>query len=102
MKALREHPRETLVETLPGLVNAFGDFEVVNRVDSWLIDITVAQNCVRNGVVLIGDAYQTSCPAAGTGVSRLLTDIERLCTRACAALDDFARDGGGKDRNVLR
>jgi 2-polyprenyl-6-methoxyphenol hydroxylase-like FAD-dependent oxidoreductase len=29
---------------------------------------------------LIGDAYQTSCPAAGTGVSRLLTDVERLCT----------------------
>ena len=39
----------------------------------------MAQNCVRNGVVLIGDAYQTSCPAAGTGVSRLLTDVERLC-----------------------
>lgn len=80
VKALRERPRETLIETLPGLVNAFGDFEVINRVDSWLTDITVAQNCVRNGVVLIGDAYQTSCPAAGTGVSRLLTDVERLCT----------------------
>ncbi|MER9407497.1 FAD-dependent monooxygenase [Mesorhizobium caraganae] len=80
VKALRERPRETLIETLPGLVKTFGDFEVINRVDSWLTDITVAQNCVRNGVVLIGDAYQTSCPAAGTGVSRLLTDVERLCT----------------------
>ncbi|MBA1138838.1 FAD-dependent oxidoreductase [Mesorhizobium neociceri] len=80
VKALRERPRETLIETLPGLVKTFGDFEVINRVDSWLTDITVAQNCVRNGIVLIGDAYQTSCPAAGTGVSRLLTDVERLCT----------------------
>jgi 2-polyprenyl-6-methoxyphenol hydroxylase-like FAD-dependent oxidoreductase len=30
--------------------------------------------------VLIGDAFQTKCPAAGTGVARLLVDVERLCT----------------------
>lgn len=80
VKALRDNPRQTLIETLPGLVKAFGDFEVIDRVESWLTDITVAENCVRDGAVLIGDAYQTSCPAAGTGVSRLLTDVERLCT----------------------
>ena len=79
VKALRERPRETLIDTLPGLVKAFGDFEVMDKVESWLTDITVAENCVKDGVVLIGDAYQTSCPAAGTGVSRLLTDVERLC-----------------------
>ena len=38
------------------------------------------ENFEHAGVVLIGDAFQTSCPAAGTGVSRLLTDVERLCT----------------------
>jgi 2-polyprenyl-6-methoxyphenol hydroxylase-like FAD-dependent oxidoreductase len=30
--------------------------------------------------VLIGDAFQTNCPAAGTGVARLLVDVDRLCT----------------------
>ncbi|MBP1860369.1 FAD-dependent oxidoreductase [Rhizobium herbae] len=79
-KAFRERPKETLTAALPGLVNTFGDFEVIGRIDSWLSDITVAEKCRREGVVLIGDAYQTSCPAAGTGVSRLLTDVERLCT----------------------
>jgi 2-polyprenyl-6-methoxyphenol hydroxylase-like FAD-dependent oxidoreductase len=44
------------------------------------MDLAVAQNVRQDGVVLIGDSYQTSCPAAGTGVSRLLTDVERLCT----------------------
>lgn len=39
----------------------------------------VAENVDQNGIVLIGDAFQTSCPAAGTGVTRLLTDIDRLC-----------------------
>lgn len=80
VKALREAPKETLTSTLPGLTRVLGDFEVVGRVQNWLTDITVARNCVQDGVVLIGDAYQTSCPAAGTGVSRLLTDVERLCT----------------------
>lgn len=79
-KALRQSPKETLTQTLPGLTRVLGDFEVVDRVQGWLTDITVAQNCRQDGVVLIGDAYQTSCPAAGTGVSRLLTDVERLCT----------------------
>jgi 2-polyprenyl-6-methoxyphenol hydroxylase-like FAD-dependent oxidoreductase len=80
IKALRDKPKETLTETLPGLSKVLGDFEVIDRVQSWLTDITIAENCRQAGVVLIGDAFQTSCPAAGTGVSRLLIDIERLCT----------------------
>jgi 2-polyprenyl-6-methoxyphenol hydroxylase-like FAD-dependent oxidoreductase len=34
----------------------------------------------RPGVVLVGDAYSTSCPAAGTGVNKVLTDVHRLCS----------------------
>ena len=34
----------------------------------------------RDGVVLIGDASQTTCPAAGNGVTRVLTDVTQLCT----------------------
>ncbi|MDQ2804548.1 MAG: hypothetical protein M3Y41_18390 [Pseudomonadota bacterium] len=33
----------------------------------------------RAGVVLIGDAFQMSCPATGTGIVRLMTDVDRLC-----------------------
>jgi 2-polyprenyl-6-methoxyphenol hydroxylase-like FAD-dependent oxidoreductase len=80
VKAFREKPKETLLATLPGLPAVLGDFEITGRVQNWLMDIAVADNCRQAGVVVIGDAYQTSCPAAGTGVSRLLTDVERLCT----------------------
>jgi 2-polyprenyl-6-methoxyphenol hydroxylase-like FAD-dependent oxidoreductase len=80
VKEFRQNPQEILLATLPGLPKVFGDFEIVDRVQNWLMDITVAENCRQAGVVLIGDAFQTSCPAAGTGVSRLLTDVERLCT----------------------
>lgn len=80
VKLLREHPKDALTATFPSLVESFGDFEIVGQVESWLTDITIAENCRQDGVVLIGDAYQTSCPATGAGVSRLLTDVERLCT----------------------
>ncbi|MGN6536854.1 MAG: FAD-dependent oxidoreductase [Mesorhizobium sp.] len=79
VKAFRESPTETLAATLPGLRKVLGDFQVVGRVQNWIMDLAVAENCRQDGVVLIGDAYQTSCPAAGTGFSRLLTDVERLC-----------------------
>ena len=79
VRSLREEPTRTLRQTLPGLARALGEFEVLDPVQNWLMDIAVADNCRQDGVVLIGDAFQTSCPAAGTGVSRLLCDIERLC-----------------------
>jgi 2-polyprenyl-6-methoxyphenol hydroxylase-like FAD-dependent oxidoreductase len=42
--------------------------------------LAVAEGHLQPGIVLIGDAFQTSCPAAGTGVARLLADVDRLCT----------------------
>ena len=80
IREFRQNPKAVLLQTLPGLGRHLGDFEIPGRVQNWLMDISVADNPRQAGVVLIGDAYQTSCPAAGTGVSRLLTDVERLCT----------------------
>jgi 2-polyprenyl-6-methoxyphenol hydroxylase-like FAD-dependent oxidoreductase len=77
---LRREPKATLLRTLPGLSRFLGDFQVVDRVQNWVMDLCRMENYEHDGVVLIGDAFQTSCPAAGTGVSRLLTDVERLCT----------------------
>ena len=79
VKAFRESPGQVLASTLPGLAAVLGDFEVVGPVQNWIMDLSVATNCRQAGIALIGDAYQTSCPAAGTGVSRLMTDVEQLC-----------------------
>jgi 2-polyprenyl-6-methoxyphenol hydroxylase-like FAD-dependent oxidoreductase len=80
VKALRERPKDTLAATFPGLARVLGNFEVPGRVDSWISDIAVVENHRQDGIVLVGDAFQTACPATGTGVSRLLTDVERLCS----------------------
>ena len=79
--AFRHEPKETLLRVLPGLRAFLPDIELVGKVQLFVMDLSVVENHHREGVVLIGDAFQTSCPAAGTGVSRLLVDVERLCTK---------------------
>jgi len=80
MRELRRDTRRTLLRLMPGLERYLGDFEIAGQVHNWVMDLSVTEGHLQPGVVLIGDAYQTNCPAAGTGVSRLLVDVERLCT----------------------
>ena len=44
-------------------------------------DIMTLDDCLLDGIVFIGDAYQTSCPSTGTGVTKVLTDTLILCNR---------------------
>ncbi|WP_193760201.1 FAD-dependent oxidoreductase [Bradyrhizobium yuanmingense] len=80
MRELRREPEATVLRLLPGLRSYLGDFRVTDRVQNWVMDLTVVEGHLRPGIVLIGDAFQTNCPAAGTGVARLLVDVDRLCT----------------------
>ncbi|WP_461357481.1 FAD-dependent oxidoreductase [Bradyrhizobium sp. USDA 4454] len=80
MRELRRDTRRTLLRLMPGLERYLGDFQIVGQVQNWVMDLSVTEGHLQPGVVLIGDAFQTNCPAAGTGVSRLLVDVERLCT----------------------
>ena len=80
MRELRRDTKRTLFRLLPGLEPYLGDFDIVGQVQNWVMDLSVVDGHLQPGVVLIGDAFQTNCPAAGTGVGRLLVDVERLCT----------------------
>ncbi|WGR98498.1 FAD-dependent monooxygenase [Bradyrhizobium sp. ISRA443] len=80
MRELRRETKPTLLRLMPGLQRYVGDFRVIDQVQNWVMDLSVIEGHVQPGVVVIGDAFQTNCPAAGTGVSRLLVDVERLCT----------------------
>jgi len=78
-RSFRQQPRETLCHAMPGLRRFLGDFRVSGKVEIRTNHLNAAEGYRRDGLVLIGDAFQTSCPAAGTGIGRLLTDVERLC-----------------------
>jgi 2-polyprenyl-6-methoxyphenol hydroxylase-like FAD-dependent oxidoreductase len=76
---LRETPRDALLASLPGLGSLIGAFEVAGDVRIRPADLYVSKGKRRPGVVLVGDAFATSCPAAGTGLNKVFTDVERLC-----------------------
>lgn len=44
-----------------------------------MIDLYVATPPPLDGVVMIGDALQSVCPATGTGLSKVLNDVALLC-----------------------
>jgi 2-polyprenyl-6-methoxyphenol hydroxylase-like FAD-dependent oxidoreductase len=80
MRELRRDTKPTLLRLMPGLRRYVGDFRVIDQVQNWVMDLSAIEGHLQPGVVVIGDAFQTNCPAAGTGVGRLLVDVERLCT----------------------
>jgi 2-polyprenyl-6-methoxyphenol hydroxylase-like FAD-dependent oxidoreductase len=79
LKRMREAPRETLLAMLPGLARLTGPFTVPDGVKIRPVDLYVTRGHRQAGIVLVGDAFATSCPAAGTGANKVFTDVERLC-----------------------
>jgi 2-polyprenyl-6-methoxyphenol hydroxylase-like FAD-dependent oxidoreductase len=94
LKDMRDAPRDTLFAALPGLKKLTGDIEVTSFVQIRPVDLYVTKGLGLPGVVVVGDAFATSCPAAGTGLNKVLTDVERLCHAYVPAW--LASDGMGE------
>ncbi len=79
VKLFKRDPKQALLGVMPSLERTIGPFEIVGKVQVRPNSIHRADNAwQREGVVLIGDAYQSSCPAVGTGIGRILADVEAL------------------------
>jgi 2-polyprenyl-6-methoxyphenol hydroxylase-like FAD-dependent oxidoreductase len=78
-RQLRQVPEQTLLAMMPGLHRIAGDFRVTGQIKIRPADLYVTEGHRQPGIVLIGDAFATSCPAAGTGTDKVFTDVERLC-----------------------
>jgi len=63
---------------MPGLAKITGAYDVPGRVQIRPADLYITEGVEKPGVVLIGDAFSTSCPTAGTGTGKVFTDVERL------------------------
>jgi 2-polyprenyl-6-methoxyphenol hydroxylase-like FAD-dependent oxidoreductase len=79
LRQMRAAPQETLFGIMPGLRRLTGAFDVTDFVKIRPIDLYVTEGHRQAGIVLVGDAFATSCPAAGTGALKVLNDVERLC-----------------------
>lgn len=80
LRKFRHQPMEALLDLIPGLTQFTGPFIIDGQVSIRPVDLVRVTAPERPGLVLVGDAYSTSCPAAGTGVNKVLTDVQRLCS----------------------
>ena len=96
LRQLRQTPEQTLLALMPGLRRIAGKFKVAGQIKIRPADLYVSCGHRQPGVVLIGDAFATSCPAAGTGTDKVFTDVERLCNVHIP--DWLATDGMDEDK----
>jgi 2-polyprenyl-6-methoxyphenol hydroxylase-like FAD-dependent oxidoreductase len=74
----RSAPLGELVRAMPRLAERLQGARPVGAVELRVSDLYAVERPARDGVVLIGDARRTSCPASGTGVTRILHDAKLL------------------------
>jgi 2-polyprenyl-6-methoxyphenol hydroxylase-like FAD-dependent oxidoreductase len=79
LHGFRQAPEQAMCAIMPGLQRMMGEFKVSGPIRIRPADLYVTENYLQPGIVLVGDAFSTSCPAAGTGTTKVFTDIERLC-----------------------
>jgi 2-polyprenyl-6-methoxyphenol hydroxylase-like FAD-dependent oxidoreductase len=79
LREFQRAPEATLLSSMPGLGRFVGQLRVVSEIHMRPVDLYITHGCRQAGVVLVGDAFSTSCPAAGTGIGKVFTDVERLC-----------------------
>jgi 2-polyprenyl-6-methoxyphenol hydroxylase-like FAD-dependent oxidoreductase len=75
----KQAPEAALRAMMPGLARMTGGFKVSGPVKIRPADLCVTEGYRQPGIVLVGDAFATSCPAAGTGTTKVFTDVGRLC-----------------------
>jgi len=79
LREFRRAPVETLTASLPRLKRITGPFAVSGDVRIRPVDLCANTGYRRAGIVLVGDAFETTCPVSGTGTDKVFTDVERLC-----------------------
>lgn len=79
LRAFRDAPEATLSAAMPRLERLTGPFRIVGPVKMRPIDLYETTGYLTPGLVLVGDAFGTACPAGGSGARKALVDVERLC-----------------------
>ncbi|MBE7217424.1 MAG: FAD-dependent monooxygenase [Caulobacteraceae bacterium] len=96
-RRMRADPVAALAELAPEAAALLEGRAVVRRCEARGTDIYRARGHLqRAGLVLLGDAAHAPCPASGTGMLRILTDVEALADRCLPAW--LATPGMGADK----
>jgi 2-polyprenyl-6-methoxyphenol hydroxylase-like FAD-dependent oxidoreductase len=77
----KRNPIGSLEQWFPNLREHIGAVSAVSTVQVVPTAYYRLRSPARAGVVVVGDEYQSVSPATGTGLSRVLVDVDVLCTR---------------------
>ncbi|HVZ29550.1 MAG TPA: FAD-dependent monooxygenase [Asticcacaulis sp.] len=78
VQRLRHDPLNELLRLMPGLRGKLAQARLTGEAEMRVTDLYTVDASALNGVALIGDARRTSCPASGTGISRIINDVRTL------------------------
>jgi 2-polyprenyl-6-methoxyphenol hydroxylase-like FAD-dependent oxidoreductase len=78
VRRFKEDPIGQLCAVMPGLRPALADVRLVGEVEIRGTDLYETVGHIQGGLVLIGDAFRSSCPATAMGCTRALTDVRQL------------------------
>ena len=78
LDALQKTPDAALRLLMPGLAGVIGNSATRDAVALRPVDLYRMENVNRPGVVLIGDSFGTACPASGSGLDKVFSDVARL------------------------
>ena len=78
VRQFKDDPIGRLRDVMPSLGPALSDLEVMGEVEVRGTDLYATEGHLQDGLVLIGDAFRSSCPATGMGVSRALVDVRQI------------------------
>jgi 2-polyprenyl-6-methoxyphenol hydroxylase-like FAD-dependent oxidoreductase len=95
-RQMRRLPEETLHASLPRLRKLTGNFKVAGEIRIRPADLYVSTGYRQPGIVLVGDAFATSCPVTGTGTDKVFTDVAQLCNVHIP--DWLSSDGMAEDK----
>jgi len=96
LREFRVASTRTLDTSLPRLKAITGEFAVAGEVRIRPADLYVNTGYRRAGVVLVGDAFCSTCPITGTGTDKVFTDVVQLCNVHIPAW--LTTDGMGEDK----
>jgi 2-polyprenyl-6-methoxyphenol hydroxylase-like FAD-dependent oxidoreductase len=79
LREMRHRPVETMNAALRRLRRITGEYAVTGDVKIRPADLYVSTGYRQPGIVLVGDAFATTCPVSGTGTDKVFTDVTQLC-----------------------
>lgn len=80
--AFKQDPMAALLALQPGLNHWLRGAAVIDKAEFFVVELSICDHVQQPGLVLIGDAYRTSCPSVGNGLSCLLVDVACLAELA--------------------